>query len=37
MNTIAERSAIAGGFLKLRAELIAIQIRQLREMLKKQF
>lgn len=36
MNTIAERTAIAAEFLKLRAELIAMQIRQLRAMIKKQ-
>jgi len=37
MNTIAERSAIAGALLKLRAELIAMQVREFRELLIKQF
>jgi len=31
------RAAIAGEFLKLQAELIVMQIRQLRELVKKQF
>lgn len=31
------RAAIAGEFLKLRAELIVMQVRQFRELLKKQF
>ena len=31
------RAAIAGEFLKLQAELIVMQTRQLRELVKKQF
>ena len=31
------RAAIAGEFLKLQAELIVMHIRQLRELVKKQF
>lgn len=36
MSSIAFRSAIAGEFLKIRAELIAMQIRELRALLLKQ-
>jgi len=36
-SSIAERAALAGALLRLRAEIIAAQIRELREMLKSQF
>ena len=36
MNTRAERAALAGSLLRLRAEIIAAQIRHFREMLKNQ-
>lgn len=35
MNTIAERAGLAGEFLKLQAALIALQIRQLAELVKR--
>lgn len=35
MNCIAERAALAGAMLRLKAEIIAAQIRQLAEQVKQ--